>query len=87
MNYEVLSTNCDLYLNERKIASYLVPSFITEEFIGQIIEDIIRIEVVARVMEEDAIRGWKFTEEIGIGVMNPRGLTKLMLSSKMIKTP
>ena len=89
-NYDVPTTYFELYLNERKITTYPIPSFITEEFIDQIIEDIINTEIVSRVMEEDGgsfLRGWKMTEQVGIGVINPLGLSKLTLSSKTIKTP
>jgi len=64
-----------LFLESQQVACYLVGNLIDSSVVDQIISDILDTELVAKIMEVDvSLRGWNMTENVGIGIANPRCL-------------
>jgi len=77
------SNGYSLFLESQKIAYYPIFNLIDAAIVDQIVSDILNAELVAKIMEVDvSLRGWNMTENVGIGIANPRGIKKLCLKSK-----
>jgi len=76
------SNGYSLFLESQKIAYYPIFNLIDAAIVDQIVSDILNVELVARIMEVDrSFQGWSVSENVGIGIANPRGLKQLRLKS------